>query len=232
MVCQGPSAVRISGAARRAGVPVSLAQPSQCGPTADYTPINAYDGEIAHVQEREDAVALLAGNCTGTLIAAAAGPVLLTAGHCVALGDAGLIAFNVEDDADGDALVTGGTVIERADVPDYALIELDAIPAVTPTPLTTQLTDVLAVIQHPRSRRKVIAVGELIDACDSQVYYADLDTEVGSSGAGLLNASGDLVAIHTDGDCGRDGGGSNFGWTSESIVAASSYLVDADLAPR
>src|ERR1043165_9182726 len=59
---------------------------TQCGPTEDFTPINSYRGAIADAQIREDAVALIAGSCTGTLIAAAAGPVVLTAGHCVRLG--------------------------------------------------------------------------------------------------------------------------------------------------
>src|SRR5690349_15074895 len=68
---------------------------SQCGPTLDFTPINQYRGQIAAVQDREDAVVLLNGSCTGTLIAAARGPVVITAGHCVGLGDPSLVAFNV-----------------------------------------------------------------------------------------------------------------------------------------
>ena len=67
-----------------ARAPVSHAQ---CGSTLDFTPINQYRGDLADAQVREDAVVLIDGNCTGTLIAAAAGPVVLTAGHCVGLGD-------------------------------------------------------------------------------------------------------------------------------------------------
>src|SRR4051812_33068720 len=71
--------------------PQALAKPvrsprSQCGPTADFIPINSYQGDIAGAQVREDAVVLVNGDCTGTLIAAAAGPVVLTAGHCVGVG--------------------------------------------------------------------------------------------------------------------------------------------------
>src|ERR1041384_1458700 len=48
----------------------------QCGPTLDFTPINSYRGEFADVaQSREDAVVFINGLCTGTLIAASAGPV-------------------------------------------------------------------------------------------------------------------------------------------------------------
>jgi hypothetical protein len=205
---------------------------SQCGPKEDFTPINSYQGAIADVQVREDAVVLINGSCTGTLIAAAAGPVVITAGHCVGIGDQDLIAFNYEDQPDGDPLVTNGTVIEQAIEPDYALLQLDKLPQVMPTPLTSRPTDLLAVIQHPRGRPKVIAEGTLAGACNDQVYYSDLDTLVGSSGAGVLTSQGYLLAVHTDGDCAADGSGTNRGWSAAAIVAASAYLTTADIADR
>jgi len=205
---------------------------SQCGPAEDFTPINSYQGEIAGVQDREEAVVLIDGRCTGTLIAAAAGPVVLTAGHCVGLGDQSVVAFNVEDNPDGDPLVTGGTVIEQALEPDYALLRLDTLPAAAPTLLTTRPTDRLAIIQHPRGRPKVIAEGSYLDACNGLVYYADLDTLVGSSGAGVLSSGGHLLAVHTDGDCAQDGSGTNHGWSAAAIVDASPYLLPADIADR
>jgi trypsin-like peptidase len=205
---------------------------TQCGSTLDFTPINQYRGELADAQVREDAVVLIDGNCTGTLIAAAAGPVVLTAGHCVGLGDRALVAFNVEADPDGDRLVTNGTVIELASAPDYALIQLDQLPAATPTPLTQRSTERLAVIQHPRGGPKVIAEGEFFAECHGEISYVDLDTLVGSSGAGVLNAQGLLYGVHSDGDCDTAGGGANAGWSAASIVAASAYLQDGDLADR
>lgn len=205
---------------------------SQCGPSLDLTPVNRYQGEIAALQEREDAVVLIGGGCTGTLIAAAAGPIVLTAGHCGRLGDRPLVAFNVEADPDGDALVTNGTVVERSTEPDYALIELDELPAVTATSLTTRSSDLLAVIQHARGGPKSIAEGRFEATCDDAIFYTDLDTLVGSSGAGVLNRGAYLLAIHTDGDCAEDGSGSNYGWTASSIVAASSYLEDGDIGDR
>jgi hypothetical protein len=158
--------------------------------------------------------------------------VVLTAGHCVGLGDQDLIAFNYEDQPDGDPLATSGTVIEVATEPDYALLKLDRLPAATPTPLTSRPTDLLAIIQHPRGRPKVIAEGTLAGACNDLVYYSDLDTLVGSSGAGVLTSQGYLVAVHTDGDCALDGSGTNHGWSAASIVAASAYLQDGDIADR
>lgn len=205
----------------------------QCGPSLDFTPINRYEGEFADVvQDREDAVALIDGRCTGTLIDASAGPVVLTAGHCVGLGDRSLLVFNFEEEPDGDELVTEGTVIEQALDPDYALIALDTLPAVTPVSLTTQASERLAIIQHPRGHPKVIAEGNYLDSCNQLVYYSDLDTLVGSSGAGVLNRQGHLVGIHTDGDCDEKGRGANRGWSVQVIVEASPYLRGTHIAGR
>jgi len=210
----------------------ALGARTQCGATLDFTPINSYQGDLPVVQAVEDAVVLIDGDCTGTLIAAAAGPIVLTAGHCVGLGNVSLLAFNVEANPDGDQLVTNGTVIEQSLQPDYALIRLDQLPAVTPTLLTTRLSDLLAVIQHPRGGPKVVAEGSFAAACNDMIFYRSLDTLVGSSGAGVLTQDGFVVGVHTDGDCAIDGSGFNFGWTSASIVAASSYLSDADIGDR
>jgi hypothetical protein len=204
----------------------------QCGPTLDFTPINSYQGEFADIQDREGAVVLIGGSCTGTLIEASAGPVVMTAGHCVGLGDRVLLVFNFEDEPDGERLVTEGTVIEQAFEPDYALIELDVLPEVTPVLLTAQASEQLAIIQHPRGRPKVIAEGRFLDSCNQLVYYADLDTLVGSSGAGVLNRQGHLLGVHTDGDCDENGRGANRGWTAQVIVEASPYLQSADIAER
>lgn len=204
----------------------------QCGPTLDFTPINRYEGEFASIQAVEGAVVLIDGRCTGTLIEASAGPVVVTAGHCVGLGDRAVVAFNYEDEPDGDPLVTEGTVIEQSSEPDYALLRLDVLPEVTPVLLTSRASERLAIIQHPRGRPKVIAEGRYLDACNQLVYYTDLDTLVGSSGAGVLNREGHLLAIHTDGECDEAGHGANRGWTTEAIVEASPYLQSADIVER
>lgn len=205
---------------------------SQCGPTLDFTPINSYQGEFSDViQDKEDAVVLINGSCTGTLIQASAGPVVVTAGHCVGLGDQAVVDFNFEDNPDGPQLVTTGTVFEQALEPDYALIKLDELPAVTPVLLTVRPTELLAIIQHPRGEPKVIAEGRFVDSCNQLLYYT-LDTLVGSSGAGVLNRQGHLLGVHTDGDCDANGHGANRGWTADDIVKASSYLQSADIDDR
>jgi hypothetical protein len=114
-------------------------------------------------------------------------------------------------------------------MPDYALIQLDMLPAAKPTVLTRRSSDVLAIIQHPLGRPKVIAEGRLSSECSGLLFYTDLDTLVGSSGAGVLNRDGELVAVHSEGDCAEDGSGTNLGWTAARIVDVSPYLVPADL---
>lgn len=208
------------------------AAPWQCGPTLDFTPVNSYQGDFAGMMDREDAVVLLGGRCTGTWIQAVAGPVVVTAGHCVALGDRVVIAFNHEDDPDGDLLVTEGTVIEQSMEPDYALIRIDALPITQPLLLTSRADERLAIIQHPRGLPKVVAEGWFEGSCNDLVYYSDLDTLVGTSGAGVLTRQGHLFGIHTDGDCDQSGLGTNRGWTAERIVQASEYLVPLDIADR
>ena len=201
---------------------------STCGGSADFTPINSYTGDITAVQDREDAVVLIDGMCTGTLVAAANGPVVLTAGHCVSLDQQVTVAFNVEANPDGDTLTTNGTTIEQADDPDYALIRLDKLPHVTPTSLTTTPTDRLAIIQHPLGEAKQVAVGNVATDCSSILMY-DVDTRVGSSGAGVLTDAGLVVAVHSDGDCSSDGGGANWGSKISAIIGVSTYLGDADV---
>ena len=226
-------AVPVTSEVCRGGVPARTAglgdRRSQCGPSLDFTPINRYVPGIASLQDREGAVALINGDCTGTLIAAAAGPVVLTAGHCARVGDRAQVAFNVEAEPDGDPLVTMGTVLEQADDPDYALIELDQLPAIEPTPLTSRPTAVLAVIQHPHGQLKVVAEGRYLASCGAQIVYGDLDTLTGSSGAGVLTQAGALLGVHTDGDCREDGTGTNRGYSAARIVEAFAGDVDAVL---
>lgn len=196
----------------------------QCGPTLDFTEINAYRGDLPSLEQREGAVVLVQGACSGTWIE---GPdeerFVLTAGHCVGPSQHVLIAFNHELCPDGLMGTREGRVVEHSEEPDYALIAIDAELDVVPTPLSTEITRALAIIQHPRGRTKVIAEGQFAEERDGMIHYVDLDTLVGGSGAGILNANGDLIGIHTDGDCDVDGG-TNYGWSIASIVEHSELL--------
>ena len=96
------------------------------------------------------------------------------------------------------------------------------------TPMSAVVTPALTMIQHARGEPKVVADGRLARRDSQRVHYSEIDTLVGSSGAGVLNARGQLAGIHTVGEC-SDTGGTNGGWTAASIVEASSVLRSEDL---
>ena len=203
---------------------------SRCGPTLDFQRINSYAGEFPRVQVREEAVVLVNGNCTGTLIESGTSlNLVLTAGHCVAANEDVLVAFNHEDCADGPTTTVTGRVLERSLAPDYALVTFDGKAGILPTPLSRLMTSELAIIQHPQGLPKVIAEGRFLQVQQGELRYVDLDTLVGGSGGGVLNTEGQLVGVHTNGDCGEQGG-YNAGWTAEEIVRVSPLLADSVFA--
>jgi len=199
---------------------------SICGKTEDFVPINKYRGAVSFVQDREEAVGRLNRGCSGTYIGSIGGArnLFLTAGHCGSKGQSASVQFNYEANADGPVVTVKGVFIESKSSPDYALIQLNSSPGVTPTPLGTSATSSLTIIQHPAARPKVVAFGTLSgSASGSRIYYAGLDTLGGSSGSGILNKSGQLIGVHTNGGCSTSGG-TNGGWTISGIRAASSIL--------
>ena len=205
------------------------ARGAQCGPTLDFESINAYDGTLDWVQQGEDAVAFINGSCTGVYIGGAddEAHLVLTAGHCVGLDDGALVVFNFEDDADGPQTVTFGTVLEVSDRPDYALIELPTDPGVVPVVLGNIPTGRMAIIQHPTGKPKVIATGRLSHRERDRLFYSDLDTLLGSSGAPVFNELGHVIGVHGGGNC--DVSGTNWGWTAARIVEVSRVLTDYEL---
>jgi V8-like Glu-specific endopeptidase len=199
---------------------------SICGKTEDFVPINKYRGPVSFVHAREEAVGRLNRSCSGTYIGSigSARNLFLTAGHCGKKGQSASVQFNYEANADGPIVTVKGVFIESKSSPDYALIQLNANPGVTPTPLGTSATSSLTIIQHPKAQLKVVAFGTLSgSASGSRIYYAGLDTLGGSSGSGILNKSGQLIGVHTNGGC-SSSGGTNEGWTISGIRAASSIL--------
>ena len=76
-------------------------------------------------------------------------------------------------------------------------------------------TQPLAIIQHPSGNTKKIGTGTVHASNSSRVFYSDLSTEGGSSGAGILNRNGKLVGIHTRGRCGN--GNSDVGWDPDGV---------------
>jgi len=218
------SAALLCGLAACGSQPQNSEPLSICGTTTDFTPVNKYRGPLTWVQTREEAVGRLNRGCSGTFIGNHGNQpnLFITAGHCLAKGAAAKVEFNYEANPDGPVITVRGVAVESSSNPDYALIRLDQNPGVAPTPFGRASTK-LAIIQHPEAKPKVIAFGKLANSSGGKVFYSNLDTLGGSSGSGILNDSGALIGVHTNGGC-TTSGGTNVGSALASITAASAIL--------
>ncbi len=169
--------------------------------------------------------------CSGTLIGRG---LFLTAGHCVGVGTVGdAVSFNYERTPgsatalNGEKKYTITAVVEDSlGGLDYAIVRLAGNPGDTfgwtrLASAAPAVGDLVTIIQHPAGQAKQVEVGPLAALAGSSLQYADLDTLPGSSGSGVLNASGYLVGVHTNGGCAPDGTGANSGTRMTSIAAVS-----------
>jgi V8-like Glu-specific endopeptidase len=83
----------------------------------------------------------------------------------------------------------------------------------------TQLT----IIQHPDGRPKRIAAGTQLRLASNNIFYSDVDTLGGSSGSGVINQDGRVIAVHTNGGCTATGG-ANYGVTLNAISQVSRII--------
>ena len=126
--------------------------------------------------------------------------------------------------------------LERGNL-DYSIVELgpDAegkMPGdhVASAPLSQQPAhagDVLGVIQHPQGEPKKIEAGKLLKLDGDKLLYDDIDTWGGSSGAGIRDANGKLIGVHTHAGCtstARGSEGANKGVNLQSIFAVSDQI--------
>jgi hypothetical protein len=113
---------------------------------------------------------------------------------------------------------------------DYALVELEiaegnSLPAkVHPAEINLSAVpdqEVLGLIQHPQGEPKKIEAGKLLRTSANELFYNDIDTWGGSSGAGIRNSTGQIVGVHTNGGCESD---ANRGVSLEAIAAVSDQL--------
>jgi hypothetical protein len=81
----------------------------------------------------------------------------------------------------------------------------------------------LTVIQHPNGLPKRVAGGVGIGVELPLLTYSDVDTLGGSSGSGVLDQMGNVVAVHTTGGCTATGG-HNSGVSLFSISKVSALL--------
>ncbi|WP_170863059.1 trypsin-like peptidase domain-containing protein [Methylobacterium sp. UNC300MFChir4.1] len=118
---------------------------------------------------------------------------------------------------------------------DYTIIELGASdrgekPNVTFSPQATDSSrraleglKTLTVIQHPNGVPKRVAAGSGLRISGDTIFYSDIDTLGGSSGAGIIDQDGNLIGIHTNGGCFTNGG-ENSGLTLEGIRRVSGLI--------
>lgn len=115
---------------------------------------------------------------------------------------------------------------------DYALIRLgrnaeghlpgDGFPIATVSIQVPADEARLAILQHPHGWPKKIEAGKLLDVVGPTVKYDDIDTYGGSSGSGVRDADGRIIAVHTHGGCNNHGG--NKGVSTEAIAKVSDEL--------
>lgn len=219
---------------------------SICGKN-DLQHVNDYDGSLGpsvqFVRKHQGAVGALAmgspGNtrkfCTGTMISE---DLFLTASHCIGRDiTSNYAVFNYEK-ANGtnsplpEEAVRILEVVEDGEANggrlDYAILRLEGKPGRKYGMTGIKAYDVaqgnrVNIIQHPRGQMKQVEAGPTAGLAGVYFRYADLDTEPGSSGSGVLDNDGFIVGVHTNGGC-YSSGGANKGVRMSEIAKVSGIV--------
>lgn len=214
---------------------------SICGKN-EMQPVADYDGSrgqpVEFVASHEQAVAAMAYGtpekskkyCTGTMISE---DLFLTASHCIdgtTLND--YVVFNYQklrgtsDMATPEHVKIIAVVEQTLGGLDFGIIKLAGQPGLKYGFTHIDTSEVLngallTIIQHPSGNPKMVDVGHRVGTRQN-VYmtYGDLDTEPGSSGSGVLNDTGVIVGVHTNGGC-TSVGGENAGVMMTEIAKVS-----------
>lgn len=216
-----------------------------CGTVDDSQNVNHYTGTLgvstAYVQSHKGSKGALetsatasssAKYCSGSMISA---DLFLTAGHCVdsaSIGD--YVAFNYEVAPGSTSLLVQSHYRVSAIVEnglgglDYAILRLDGSPGntwgIAPVASADPATGAtIAIIGHPNRQPKKIEAGTVASFGTNSIRYGNIDTLGGSSGSGVIDSSGRIVGVHTNGGCTATGG-SNYGTRISRIRAVSSVL--------
>lgn len=98
----------------------------------------------------------------------------------------------------------------------------------------------IMIIQHPNGDVKQVAIGSISDRRSPHLRYSNVDTDRGSSGAGVISppgrqvsqdAPGRLIGVHTDGGCDRSDENSRYnrGVMLSTIATESKYITRSGL---
>jgi len=219
-------------------------QHSICGSTDDSQFVNSYTGNLGptvafvttHKKSKgaleQTAAANSSKYCSGTLISA---NTFLTAGHCVDSSTVGdYVSFNYERIAGGTTLLAQShfridAVLEDAlGGIDYAILRLAGSPGTTWGIATVASADpapgaAATIIGHPSGGPKKIEAGTVSSYSPNNIRYGNIDTLGGNSGSGVLDASGAVIGVHTNGGCTATGG-VNYGMRISRVRAVSALL--------
>ncbi|MEJ8476983.1 trypsin-like serine peptidase [Roseibium algae] len=83
--------------------------------------------------------------------------------------------------------------------------------------------DPLLMFQHPGGEPLKVAGGTVGSKKNGIVFYSDLDTLPGSSGAAIRNKKGQIVGVHSSGNCLRGGPG-NYATGISDILERSDFI--------
>jgi len=111
---------------------------------------------------------------------------------------------------------------------DYAIVRVNTgdndVPIINISKKDLAIGNKAIVIQHPKGLPKKVDVGKITKKIGVAVLYDDLDTDGGSSGAGVLDKDGNLRAVHFGGHCGFGAKIGNMATRIERLVKASPTL--------
>lgn len=219
-------------------------QESICGTTDESQFVNHYNQSMwptwSFVQtHKRTKGALVDGNnasapinCSGTMVGA---NLFLTASQCVNASTVGkIVMFDHELLSNGSpspVYQSPITAVHEANVGGlgYAILQLFTplgyspigVTALAPSDATVGSN--VAIMSHPNGGYKMLEAGTVASTTVNELRFADLDTRSQSRGAGIINPSGQLVAVHTTEGCTATGGTNN-GVRASRIRSTSTIL--------